>query len=594
MPRRKLARQTRIGYLRKALDGGLILLAAAMVGLLIWRVIGPGRGFGWVVGISAVVASILVFGSLAALNLSNPRRQLVGTGRLARIITRLGRKSRDLRNARQGKYHGPSAGKHRLGRVAEAARHRNTLGRIARVNWSTISARSRFQESSCSPTAAKSGPRSAAAIEAAQEAAYPHLPDRLGFRSPADQRPNRRIRRAGASLSGRQLPGHGRHRSPGAGRPASGRRAGFALGRKALPANNWNIEGQQSLTLPTDGQKERVKFQLPGIKEPGRRTLQLRVKLPDPARNRRGQLRPIARSRRRNRRSQESRAAHRRRSDPRVSIPPQPITPRSRDDRRRAAANRRAPASSQDANQILDHFPASMQELSQYDTIVAFDPNWQSLESDPTANAERIDLLERWVSEEAGGLVLIAGPVNMDDWVQRYENGQAPGVVSGRVQPPAGAGERREVRRRNARRDRIHPRRAAKPNSSGSDSTGRRRASTSGSEFKGVYGYYRVHGKKPGATVYARFADPDLAGSGDELPIYMAGQLYGAGRVFYLGSGEMWRLRAMEESYFEQLLHQAAAIRFARADAARFAARESVRRSRHVFAGQHRRSRSPA
>ncbi len=32
----------------------------------------------------------------------------------------------------------------------------------------------------------------------------------------------------------------------------------------------------------------------------------------------------------------------------------------------------------------------------------------------------------------------------------------------------------------------------------------------------------------------------------------MAGQLYGAGRVFYLGSGEMWRLRALDESYFEQ------------------------------------------
>ena len=73
----QLARQTRIGYLRKALDGGLILLAAAMVGLLIWRVIGPGRGFGWVVGISAVVASILVFGSLAVLNLSNPHDNLL-------------------------------------------------------------------------------------------------------------------------------------------------------------------------------------------------------------------------------------------------------------------------------------------------------------------------------------------------------------------------------------------------------------------------------------------------------------------------------------------------------------------------------------
>ena len=35
-------------------------------------------------------------------------------------------------------------------------------------------------------------------------------------------------------------------------------------------------------------------------------------------------------------------------------------------------------------------------------------------------------------------------------------------------------------------------------------------------------------------------------------PIYLAGQLYGAGRVFYEGSGEMWRLRSMDESYFEQ------------------------------------------
>ena len=32
----------------------------------------------------------------------------------------------------------------------------------------------------------------------------------------------------------------------------------------------------------------------------------------------------------------------------------------------------------------------------------------------------------------------------------------------------------------------------------------------------------------------------------------MAGQFYGTGRVFYLGSGEMWRLRAMSDSYFEQ------------------------------------------
>ena len=59
-----------------------------------------------------------------------------------------------------------------------------------------------------------------------------------------------------------------------------------------------------------------------------------------------------------------------------------------------------------------------------------------------------------------------------------------------------------------------------------------------------MFGYYGVRGAKPGATVYGRYSDPE-AGSGDERPVYMAGQFYGAGRVFYLGSGEMWRLRAL-------------------------------------------------
>ncbi len=70
--------------------------------------------------------------------------------------------------------------------------------------------------------------------------------------------------------------------------------------------------------------------------------------------------------------------------------------------------------------------------------------------------------------------------------------------------------------------------------------------------FPGVYGYYGVHGAKPGATVYARYLRSREAASGGQLPVYMAGQFYGSGRVFYLGSGEMWRLRAIDESYFEQ------------------------------------------
>ena len=72
------------------------------------------------------------------------------------------------------------------------------------------------------------------------------------------------------------------------------------------------------------------------------------------------------------------------------------------------------------------------------------------------------------------------------------------------------------------------------------------------SSFPGVFGYYSIKGEKPGATVYARVADPE-AGLGDKLPVYMAGQFYGAGQVLYIGSGEFWRLRALDPAYFEVL-----------------------------------------
>jgi hypothetical protein len=70
--------------------------------------------------------------------------------------------------------------------------------------------------------------------------------------------------------------------------------------------------------------------------------------------------------------------------------------------------------------------------------------------------------------------------------------------------------------------------------------------------FPGVYGYYAIKGEKPGATVYARVADPE-SGLGDKHPVYIAGQFYGAGQVLYIGSGEFWRLRAIDTTYFEML-----------------------------------------
>lgn len=76
-------------------------------------------------------------------------------------------------------------------------------------------------------------------------------------------------------------------------------------------------------------------------------------------------------------------------------------------------------------------------------------------------------------------------------------------------------------------------------------------------EFEGFYACFDTAVPKPGATVYARVMPPGAAaGTGPRGAIAMAGQFYGSGSVFYLGSGETWRLRALDDGLFERLATQ--------------------------------------
>ena len=52
---------------------------------------------------------------------------------------------------------------------------------------------------------------------------------------------------------------------------------------------------------------------------------------------------------------------------------------------------------SQEADEVIYDFPQLDEELFEYDAIVAFDPDWEALDDG------QIELIERWVSEEAGG-----------------------------------------------------------------------------------------------------------------------------------------------------------------------------------------------
>lgn len=205
------------------------------------------------------------------------------------------------------------------------------------------------------------------------------------------------------------------------------------------------------------------------------------------------------------------------------------------------------PGISQEAHNLAFNFPKTADELFEYDCIVAFDPDWQALDEEQT------NLLDRWVAEKAGGLIVVAGPVFTPQWSGRPRND--PRVETIKALYPVAFYSQGSATLGLGRfgGDKAWPLSFTRDGQEAEflwlDETATK-SEAAWVSFGGVYGYYAVKDPKPGARVYARFSDPDTS-IDNELPIYMAGHFYGAGRVFFLGSGEMWRVRDVDDRYFD-------------------------------------------
>lgn len=206
------------------------------------------------------------------------------------------------------------------------------------------------------------------------------------------------------------------------------------------------------------------------------------------------------------------------------------------------------PGISQESNQLLLDFPETAEALFEYDCIVAFDPDWTQLDRLQIKN------LEQWVADKAGGLVVITGPIHTPQWANvRQDNSPLDTIrtlypvvfySSGLATLGAGRFGGEQPWRLEFTRDGQEAEFLWLEDTAVTSEAAWR-------TFDGVYGYYAVKDPKPAARVYARFSDPQTA-IDDQLPIYLASHFYGSGRVFFQASGEMWRLRTVDEAYFER------------------------------------------
>ena len=119
----------------------------------------------------------------------------------------------------------------------------------------------------------------------------------------------------------------------------------------------------------------------------------------------------------------------------------------------------------------------------------------------------QVELLEKWVSEEAGGMIAVAGPIQTAKWIRSTEHAKLrdlypvvfqqrltlldDGQYGGETPWPLA------IERAGREAKFLWLGNTAEESEAAWDS------------FPGVYGYYAVKGEKPGATVYARFSDPE-------------------------------------------------------------------------------------
>lgn len=200
---------------------------------------------------------------------------------------------------------------------------------------------------------------------------------------------------------------------------------------------------------------------------------------------------------------------------------------------------------SQEAKKLLTKFPATEAELFEYDVIVAFDPDWSQL------SGEQQTFLNRWVSEHAGGLVVVAGEIFTPRLAQEPETFRditvLYPVLLNRVAPELQLSQRADEPWPVT----LTPEGRATAFLKIADETGNASVDL-WKTLKGIYRSYPVRGVRDGAVVLLEYGNPRARTELGQPP-FLASQFYGTGRTIFIGSAETWRLREISPQGHQRL-----------------------------------------
>lgn len=228
-----------------------------------------------------------------------------------------------------------------------------------------------------------------------------------------------------------------------------------------------------------------------------------------------------------------------------------------------------------EADRYLRNFPDKIgpaeggekfMSLSDYDVIVAIDPDWLALD------VNQFKLLKDWVGTHSGGIVFVGGPVHT------YQLARPAGVDISALKTllPVNLNDSRLHGLGGIGHDASRPyvlnftpaarlfdflklEENEESPTAGWDKFfwegGQRPANIKDTKPKrGFFNYYPVDKIKSDSSVIATFAGPDssrINDGKDEQP-FIVSMRYGSGKTMYVGSGETWRLRQMKDAFHER------------------------------------------